>query len=147
MLEDVYSERARLKNDENCAKLTKLERHWAVMKTYEGYPSGTTTINPAVIEGGRHAAFIADECRLWITVHFYPNETHEQIIKEIEEYIGKVAAADPWLSENPPQFKWGGESMIVDRGEIFPSLEIDSEHAAVKRLAQYTNQFFLNMQF
>ncbi len=115
--------------------LQELERHWAVMKTYEGYPSGTTTINPAVIEGGRHAAFIADECRLWITVHFYPNETHEQIIKEIEEYIGKVAAADPWLSENPPQFKWGGESMIVDRGEIFPSLEIDSEHAAVKTLS------------
>ena len=127
--------------------LQELERHWAVMKTYEGYPSGTTTINPAVIEGGRHAAFIADECRLWITVHFYPNETHDQIIKEIEEYIRKVAAADPWLSKNPPQFKWGGESMIVDRGEIFPSLEIDSEHAAVKRLAQYTNQFFLKMQF
>ena len=42
--------------------LQELERHWAVMKTYEGYPSGTTTINPAVIEGGRHAAFIADEC-------------------------------------------------------------------------------------
>lgn len=61
--------------------LQELERHWAVMKTYEGYPFGTTTINPAVIEGGRHAAFIADECRLWITVHFYPNETHEQIIK------------------------------------------------------------------
>lgn len=31
--------------------LQELERHWAVMKTYEGYPSGTTTINPAVIEG------------------------------------------------------------------------------------------------
>ena len=30
--------------------LQELERHWAVMKTYEGYPSGTTTINPAVIE-------------------------------------------------------------------------------------------------
>lgn len=72
--------------------LQELERHWAVMKTYEGYPSGTTTINPAVIEGGRHAAFIADECRLWITVHFYPNETHEQIINEIEEYIGKCGS-------------------------------------------------------
>ncbi len=105
MLEDVYLERVQLKNDENCAKFAELERHWAVMKTYEGYPSGTTTINPAVIEGGRHAAFIADECRLWITVHFYPNETHEQIIKEIEEYIGKAAAADPWYKENPPQFK------------------------------------------
>ena len=80
-------------------------------------------------------------------MHFYPNETHEQIIKEIEEYIVKVAFADPWLSENPPQFKWGGESMIVDRGEIFPSLEIDSEHTAVKRLAQYMNQFFLKRNF
>ena len=98
--------------------LQELERHWAVMKTYEGYPSGTTTINPAVIEGGRHAAFIADECRLWITVHFYPNETHEQIIKEIEEYIGKWQLPIHGY-ENPPQFKWGGESMIVDRGEIF----------------------------
>ncbi len=104
------------------------------MKTYEGHPSGSTTVNPAVIEGGLHAAFIADECRLWITVHFYPNETHEQIIKEIEQYIGKVAAADLWLRENPPHFKWGGEAMIVDRGDIFPCLELDSEHAAVKTL-------------
>ena len=37
--------------------------------------------------------------------------------------------------------------MIVDRGEIFPSLEIDSEHTAVKRLAQYMNQFFLKRNF
>ncbi len=80
-------------------------------------------------------------------MHFYPNETHEQIIKEIEEYIGKVAAADPWLSENPPQFKWGGESMIVDRGEIFPSLEVDREHAAVKNLAQYTSLFYQKCNF
>lgn len=46
------------------ASLQELERHWAITKTYEGYPPGTNTINPAVIEGGRHAAFIADECRL-----------------------------------------------------------------------------------
>ena len=52
-----------------------------------------------------------------------------------------MAAADPWLTENPPHFKWGGESMIVDRGEIFPSLEIDSEHAAVKQLSTRINSF------
>jgi acetylornithine deacetylase/succinyl-diaminopimelate desuccinylase family protein len=115
--------------------LQELERHWAVMKAYEGYPAGMTTINPAVIEGGRHAAFIADECRLWITVHFYPNETHHQVVQEIEDFIMKIAEADPWLRENPPQFKWGGESMIIDRGEIFPSLEVDPNHAAVQKLA------------
>lgn len=114
--------------------LQELERNWAVMKSYPGYPPGTNTINPAVIEGGRHAAFIADECRLWITVHFYPNETHEQVAKEIEEHIQLAAQGDIWLRENPPIFEWGGTSMIEDRGEIFPSLELDDSHPAVHTL-------------
>jgi len=114
--------------------LQELERHWAVTKSYPGCPLGSTTINPAVIEGGRHAAFIADECRLWITVHYYPNENHETVVKEIEDYIMGVAKADLWLRENPPQFKWGGTSMIEDRGEIFPSLEVDPDYAGVKLL-------------
>ncbi|MCR8631351.1 acetylornithine deacetylase [Paenibacillus radicis (ex Xue et al. 2023)] len=114
--------------------LQELERHWAVMKSYQGYAPGTNTINPAVIEGGRHAAFIADECRLWITVHFYPNETYEQVAKEIEAHLLQVAQGDIWLRENPPQFEWGGSSMIEDRGEIFPSLEVDSNHPAVLAL-------------
>ncbi|MDN3015368.1 acetylornithine deacetylase [Paenibacillus sp. BSR1-1] len=118
--------------------LQELERHWAVTKSYDGFPSGTNTINPAVIEGGRHAAFVADRCSLWITVHFYPNEDFEDVIKEIEQHIGAVAASDPWLRENPPEFVWGGKSMIVDRGEIFPSLEIDPEHSGTKLL---TNSF------
>nr|WP_281292918.1 acetylornithine deacetylase [Bacillus marasmi] len=115
--------------------LQELERHWSITKSYPGFPPGTNTINPAVIEGGRHAAFIADECRLWITVHYYPNEHHEQITKEIEEHIIQVANADLWLRENPPTFKWGGTSMIEDRGEIFPSLELDPSHAGVQLLA------------
>jgi acetylornithine deacetylase/succinyl-diaminopimelate desuccinylase-like protein len=116
--------------------LQELERHWAVTKSYPGFPPGTNTINPAVIEGGRHAAFIADECRLWITVHYYPNESYEQVAKEIEEHLLNVAKGDVWLKENPPTFVWGGSSMIVDRGEIFPSLEVNPNHSAVKLLQQ-----------
>ncbi|WML43001.1 acetylornithine deacetylase [Neobacillus sp. PS3-40] len=114
--------------------LQELERHWAVTKAYEGFVPGSNTINPAVIEGGRHAAFVADRCALWVTVHFYPNEDYEEVIKEIEQHIGFVAASDPWLKENPPEFKWGGKSMIVDRGEIFPSLEIDANHPGTRCL-------------
>ncbi|WP_307851969.1 acetylornithine deacetylase [Neobacillus rhizophilus] len=115
--------------------LQELERHWAVTKSYEGFPSGMNTINPAVIEGGRHAAFVADRCALWVTVHFYPDEDYEEIIKEIEQHIGAVAAADPWLRDNPPEFVWGGKSMIIDRGEIFPSLELDLDHSGTRMLA------------
>jgi len=116
------------------AGLQELERHWAVTKSYEGFPPGTNTINPAVIEGGRHAAFVADHCALWVTVHFYPNEDYEDVIKEIEQHIGAVAAADPWLRENPPMFVWGGKSMIEDRGEIFPSLDLDANQLGTKTL-------------
>lgn len=115
--------------------LGELERHWAVTKHYPGCPAGSTTINPAVIEGGRHAAFIADECRLWITVHYYPNEKHEDVVREIEAHVGAIAAADPWMRVHPPGFVWGGTSMIIDRGEIFPSLEVDPDHPATRLLA------------
>lgn len=118
------------------AGLQDLERHWAVVKSYPGFPPGSSTINPAVIEGGRHPAFIADECRLWITVHFYPNETHEQVAQEIEAHLRKVADGDCWLRNNPPTFEWGGTSMIEDKGEIFPSLEINSEDPGVKALSR-----------
>jgi len=111
--------------------LQELEREWAITKLYPGLPPGSNTINPAVIEGGRHPAFIADECRLWITVHFYPNETHETVVREIEEHLLAVAQGDVWLRDHPPQFSWGGRSMIEDRGEIFPALEVDPSHAGV----------------
>ncbi|MDF2938424.1 MAG: acetylornithine deacetylase or succinyl-diaminopimelate desuccinylase [Paenibacillaceae bacterium] len=115
--------------------LQELERHWAVVKHYPGFPPGSTTINPAVIEGGRHAAFVADTCRLWITVHFYPDEDYQSVTEEIEEHIRHAAMADPWLREHPPAFTWGGRSMIEDRGEIFPSLELDREHPGLPCLA------------
>ncbi|WP_138752641.1 acetylornithine deacetylase [Paenibacillus sinopodophylli] len=115
--------------------LQELERYWAVTKSYPGFAAGSNTINPAVIEGGRHAAFIADQCALWITVHFYPDEDYESVAAEIENHLLKVAEADPWLSEHPPTFRWGGRSMLEERGEIFPSLTLDEEGDGLKSLA------------
>lgn len=115
--------------------LQELERHWAVTKSYPGFSPGSNTINPAVIEGGRHAAFIADRCALWITVHFYPDEDYETVAAEIESHLLKVAEADPWLRQHPPTFRWGGRSMLEERGEIFPSLTLDEDGDGLKTLA------------
>ncbi|QQK78910.1 acetylornithine deacetylase [Salicibibacter cibi] len=114
--------------------LQELERDWAINKSYPGFTPGTNTINPAVIEGGRHAAFVADECRLWITVHFYPDESADSVAKEIEEHLLATANADLWMKNYPPTFQWGGASMIEERGEVFPSFTVDEDHAAVDDL-------------
>jgi acetylornithine deacetylase len=114
--------------------LQELERHWAVMKSYPRFIPGATTINPAVIEGGRHPAFLADHCALWITVHFYPDETWQDVVAEIEDHVIRTASADLWLRDNPPTFRWGGRSMIEDRGEIFPAVEVPSDHPGVAAL-------------
>ncbi|WP_173916823.1 acetylornithine deacetylase [Halobacillus sp. Marseille-Q1614] len=115
--------------------LQELERQWAITKSSPGFPPGSNTINPAVIEGGRHAAFIADRCKLWITVHYYPEEHYEDVINDIEEHINYAAKADPWLKVYPPQFSWGGKSMIEDQGEIFPAFSVDPSHSGVQKLA------------
>ncbi|HEV2439158.1 MAG TPA: acetylornithine deacetylase [bacterium] len=116
--------------------LQALERHWAVAKSHPGFAPGTTTINPAVIEGGRHPAFVADRCALWITVHFYPGETMEGVTREIEAAVRAAAAADPWLRDHPPAFRWGGRSMIEDRGEVFPAFETPADHPGTMLVAQ-----------
>ena len=57
-----------------------------------------------------------------------------QAILKLGERPGKpAAAADPWLRDHPPAFRWGGRSMIEEQGEIFPSLDDfrDSLHALV----------------
>jgi len=116
--------------------LQELERHWAVMKSHPGFPVGTTTLNPAAIEGGRHPAFVADRCALWVTVHFYPGETAEEVSAEIERTVLAAATADPWLRHHPPTFRWGGRSMIEDRGEVFPAFETDPHHPGVGLVEQ-----------
>lgn len=116
--------------------LQALEHHWAVVKSHPDFAPGTTTINPAAIEGGRHPAFVADRCALWITVHFYPGETMEGVTREIETTVRAAAAADPWLRDHPPTFRWGGRSMIEDRGEVFPAFETPADHPGAVLLAQ-----------
>ena len=122
--------------------LQELERHWSVMKSHPGFPPGTTTLNPAVIEGGRHPAFVADRCALWVTVHFYPGETAEGVTAEIERTVLAAAAADPWLRHHPPAFRWGGRSMIEDRGEVFPAFETDPRHAGVALVAHAHHEVY-----
>ncbi len=108
--------------------MQELERYWAVTKSYPGLSPGANTINPAVIKGGRHPAFIADECSMWFTIHYLPDERLEDVKEEILSYITDLTNADPWLKKNRPELIFGGTSMFRDRGEIFPASEVKREN-------------------
>lgn len=114
--------------------LEKLEQYWGITKRYPGFAPGIDTINPAYIEGGLHPAYIPSVTKLWITVHFYPNENVDDITHEIEDQVLAAAKADPWLRDNLPTFTWGGASLLVDKGEVFPSLELDTDHPGMQAL-------------
>jgi len=120
--------------------MQELERFWAVTKSYPGMPPGSTTINPAVIKGGRHPAFIADECALWFTIHFLPNESLEKVQTEVLDHLHRIAEADPWLRNHPPELVFGGSSMFRDRGEIFPASFVDVNNPDVQQLLQTFQQ-------
>lgn len=111
--------------------LNQLEHYWGVTKTYPGFVPGTNTINPAYIEGGIHPAFVPNQCRLWITVHLYPNERPETVTQEIEAAVRVACQADPWLQKIEPQFECGGDSMLVDQGEVFLALPLGPNHSAI----------------
>jgi len=116
--------------------MQELERYWAVTRSYPGMPPGANTINPAVIKGGRHPAFIADECSLWYTIHYLPNERLEAIKAEVLSYLHNLCQADPWLKNNPPEVIFGGSSMFRDRGEIFPASEVKQNDPQVQLLGR-----------
>lgn len=116
--------------------MQELERYWGVMKRYPKMSPGANTINPSVIEGGRNPIFIPDECRIWYTAHFLPNEDVDDIKKEITQHVMNVAKADLWLKNHPPEITWGGESLVREKGEIFPSAHIDENNPYVRLLLQ-----------
>jgi formylaminopyrimidine deformylase len=116
--------------------MQELERHWAVTKSYPRLAAGANTINPAVIKGGRHPAFIADECAVWFTIHYLPNERLEDVQREVVSHIEAVCRADTWLRDNPPEIKFGGTSMFRDDGEVFPASEVKEDDPNVRRLFQ-----------
>jgi acetylornithine deacetylase len=64
-----------------------------------------------------------------------PDEDYEDVIAEVEDYIRRVADADLWLRKYPPTFKWGGKSLVKEKGEVFPGFEVEKDHPGVKAIA------------
>lgn len=123
------------------AAVQDLERQWAVYKRHPLLPAGITTINPGVIVGGTGGgrdgvpnvmtavSTFPDYCALELSLKYLPSERTEDVRAEFEDYIARVAAADPWLREHPPEIEWG------IRGVSFPPAETAADHPFLAVLA------------
>jgi acetylornithine deacetylase len=105
------------------AGIQELERHWGNRKTHPLLPKGITTINPGMIRGGSPAlSNMVDECVLGLSMKFLPSERSEDVRRSFEDEIARLAAADPWLRDHPPEIEW-------DVGAVsFPPAEIPIDH-------------------
>lgn len=123
------------------AAVAELERHWAVHKLHPLMPRGITTINPGVIAGGSGGGAdgmpngmvaysnFADYCALGLSLKYLPSERGDDVRAEFEQYVARVAEADPWLREHPPEIEWGVS------GVSFPPSEVPSDHPLVTGLS------------
>jgi acetylornithine deacetylase len=64
-----------------------------------------------------------ESCVLELDVTFLPEQADESgwdslVVREVEEWITRFAATDPWLAEHPPRFSW---SMSTPPLEIEPT--------------------------
>lgn len=87
--------------------LLKLEEEWGQTKSHPAFTRpGHFTLCPTTFHGGASIASIPDECVMEYVVWHAPQETAEQVKKEVEEHITRFAQTDPWLREHPPKVEW-----------------------------------------
>lgn len=87
-----------------------LNNEWKFTRTHPLLPM-PCQILVAEMHGGGYASAYAGDCTLTFNAQYLPSEKDEnglgsKLKKEIEDFVVKVAAMDPWMSENPPYIEW-----------------------------------------
>lgn len=86
--------------------LKDLEIRWGQTKKHPLFKPGNFCINTAVMKGGTAASFVPDYLEMSCAVVYPPQESPEDIKKEIETQIYNAYQNDPWLKKNPPEITW-----------------------------------------
>lgn len=119
----------------------ELERYWGVHKVHPQMPKGITTINIGVILGGTGGgkdgmpnaiitpSTFPDYCSVLLSLKYLPDEKIEDVKAEFEDYIQRVAQADPWLRDHPPEIEWGVS------GVAFPPVEVLPDHPLIQSIS------------
>lgn len=121
--------------------LQRLERDWGLSKSHPLLPAGFNTLLPGVFIGGpgggkdghlnirTNPGTTPNYCSIEYNIWYYPQETLDEIKRDIEGYVAALAEYDPWLKTHPPSFTW------CLRNISFPPVNTDPNHEAVRSLS------------
>jgi acetylornithine deacetylase/succinyl-diaminopimelate desuccinylase family protein len=107
-----------------------LEDQWGQTKHHPLFPPGHFTIHPGVVTGGPSGVlvpfFISEFMTIEYCCWYHPDESPEDVKREIETHVERAAQLDPWLVEHPPVIEWKLD---------WPPFSVDPEHPIVGAIA------------
>ena len=84
--------------------LNEKEHEWLLHYKHPLLPA--PNLNVGLIHGGTAGSTVAEECMFEVCVHYLPNQmSHNQVVKEFQEVVERVAKSDAWLEEHLPEIK------------------------------------------
>ena len=84
--------------------LNEKEHEWLLHYKHPLLPA--PNLNVGLIHGGTAGSTVAEECMFEVCVHYLPNQmSHNQVVKEFQEVVERVAKSDAWLEEHLPEIQ------------------------------------------
>jgi acetylornithine deacetylase len=106
--------------------LQQLEGQWALHKTHPLFPPGKFVLHPGIFQGAPEGltvpALPAERCVVEYTIWHHPDESAEEVKREVTSWIERWASFDPWLAAHPPELEWPG---------VYPNFAVDPDHELV----------------
>lgn len=92
-------------------------------------------IVPTLVSAGEWPVTYPADCRLTVAVLYLPQQTDADgfgfaVEREVDAWIARAAAADPWLAEHPPAIEWWPNRVM--------SLDIPTDLPIVHAMAEAT---------
>jgi len=131
--------------------LRSLRERWSGMPELSHPLLSTPDVVPTMISAGEWAVTYPAECKITVSVLYLPAQTDEggwghEVEREVEQWIVREAAADPWLAENPPRVDWWPSRVMsfelpVDEEIVRTTLAAASDVGGSSRIAGLDSWF------
>ena len=110
--------------------LQRLEEQWGISKRHPCFSPGFFTIGPNLLHadpGVSFPAYFPDRAAIEYVIWYPPQESAEEVAREIEGYVLAACRLDTWLRDHPPAFEWLNH---------WPPMETPWEHELAQTMAR-----------